>query len=100
MSAHPDRCRGCRGTGRQPGPPIVETVQGRPHRYTTVKRCEHDWYRDDPGYDAHTDEPLAADSTKATTAADTGYELGQHDLWVMSGGQLGKQHPNARQDIA
>lgn len=34
-----ENCANCDGTGWEPGPPIVETVLGEPHEYTTVQRC-------------------------------------------------------------
>lgn len=100
MSTHPAKCRGCRGSGWQPGLPIVEVVQGRRHEYTTVQRCTHDWHRDDTGYDPHYDDPIAIDDPRAATASEAAYDLGQHDLWVLSGGRLGREHPNARKDGA
>ena len=48
MSPHPPSCIQCRGTGWTEGPPIYETVQGRPHPYTTVVRCQHRWWDDEP----------------------------------------------------
>lgn len=49
MSAHPERCAGCRGSGYTDGPPIIETVSGEPHEYMTVKPCTHRFWDDDPG---------------------------------------------------
>lgn len=100
MSGHPDKCRACRGSGYRAGSPITETVQGRPHVYTTVKPCDHDWYHDDHGYDPHLDDPLDRHDPRAVAMYEHGYELGQHDLWVLSGGVLGQEHPNARKEPA
>jgi len=38
------------------GPPIVETVNGRPHRYGTVTPCTHEWRDDDLGWDPYYDD--------------------------------------------
>ena len=92
--SHPERCRGCRGAGYVPGPKITETVNGRPHHYATVKPCEHDHWNDDTAWDEHRDKPLAETDLRATAARDEGIARGRHDLWVLSGGQLGQQHPN------
>ena len=50
---HPRTCRVCDGTGWQPGPPIITTVYGKPHIYTTVEPCEHHWIDDDPTTDSY-----------------------------------------------
>lgn len=89
MSAHPARCAGCRGSGYMDGPPIIETIGGHPHRYTTVAPCDHDWWHDDTGWDPHHDEPLGENHPRARATFDAGYLLGLDDLWHLSGGQLG-----------
>jgi hypothetical protein len=51
MTAHPPHCRRCDGCGYIDGPPIWETIDGRPHAYTTVTECRHPWWDDDPDPD-------------------------------------------------
>lgn len=51
MTGHPSRCAGCDGSGYQDGPPLWQTVEGKPHRYSTVKPCEYRWFDDDMGWD-------------------------------------------------
>jgi hypothetical protein len=89
MSAHPLRCAGCRGCGYTDGPPIIETIGGRPHVHTTVRPCTHEWWHDDTGYDPHYDDPISWDHPRARSAYERGYRLGQADLYEISGGQLG-----------
>lgn len=84
---HPEHCRGCRGSGYRPGPPIVSTMQGRRHVHTTVTPCEHHFWDDDPDSPLHA--PVATTSPIAKAEHAAGYERGQHDLWHLSGGQLG-----------
>jgi hypothetical protein len=46
-SNHPTSCPVCHGDGWQPGPPIIDTVNGEPHTWTTVAPCTHIWWDDD-----------------------------------------------------
>lgn len=82
---HPARCQGCRGSGWADGPPIIETVGGRPRTYTTVKPCDHDWWHDDTGWDPHYDEPLDRDDPRAQAAFARGYAQGIAELDTMRG---------------
>jgi hypothetical protein len=88
--SHPDHCRGCRGASYRPGPPIIGHAYGRPHTYVTVKPCEHPHWQEDPDWR----EFLARDNPKAVDAQQRGHVIGRHELWLLSGGQLGAQHPN------
>lgn len=97
--SHPARCVGCRGSSWTDGPPIIETIDGRPHRYTTVTECTHPWWQDDTGWDPHYDEPLHADHPRAARAHTAGYLQAQHELWELSGGTLSTPRPE-RKDIA
>jgi hypothetical protein len=87
MSAHPSRCTGCRGSGWTDGPPIIRTVAGRPYRYTTVKRCTHDWWHDDTSYDPYHDELLERDHPRAQAAFARGYAQGLADLDAIQNGE-------------
>jgi hypothetical protein len=89
MSGHPTKCRKCRGAGYKPGPPITETNNGAPHRYSTVAECDHDWWNDEDGYDPYTDELLARDHPRAAAAYTEGLAQGRRDLWELSNGKQG-----------
>jgi hypothetical protein len=76
------------------GPPIVEIVNGHPHRYTTVTPCTHDWWHQpDLGYDPHYDEPIPLEHPAAQAALTRGVIDGQHQLWIRSDGRLGTPPP-------
>lgn len=86
---HPPSCQVCDGTGWQPGQPVVETVNGKPHEYPTLEPCQHRWSNDEHGY-RHV-QALAAGTPRALAAFARGHTDGQHDLWELSHGQLGAE---------
>lgn len=45
---HPRSCRGCDGTGYQPGAPFTMMANGVNTTYSTVVPCTHHWTDDDP----------------------------------------------------
>jgi len=45
---HPQSCSSCAGTGYTDGPDEYETVDGAPHRYSTVVPCRREWWNDPP----------------------------------------------------
>jgi hypothetical protein len=79
MTHHPTRCTACRGTGQMDGTPIIETVNGRPHRYDTVTPCTHEWRNDPTGWDPYYDEPIDGNHPAARAAFATGYAQGRAD---------------------
>jgi hypothetical protein len=81
MTAHPRHCDACRGSGWADGTAIIETVDGRPHRYDTVTPCSRDWWHQaDLGWDPYYDEPIPWDDPRARNAYDHGYQLGRIEL--------------------
>lgn len=80
MSAHPHHCTACKGTGWMNGPTTHEIVNGTPTPYTTLIRCNHDHWNDDP----HPDEPLDRNHPAAQAALARGYAAGLADLDAMT----------------
>lgn len=80
MSAHPNRCDGCAGSGWSTGPAIVETVNGRPHPYPTVILCDYPWWKNDAGWDPFYDEPLDTKHPTAVAAYQRGYAAGKAEI--------------------
>jgi hypothetical protein len=92
-SSHPAHCRECHGAGWEPGPPIPGRHHGSSFEYTTVQPCTNVWWDDDPTvneYGMDTADPIPWHHPRGLAALARGHEQGQHELFVLSDGKLGR----------